>query len=128
MPTGQENEKIMNETLKAKIDEALALAKQDADEMEATLKSRIELREACVAIWTYESRNPAMNANGGDYDYFTKFKPVDGGVLVIPDWSADWDPEEYLGEPELVESESVTLDVLFAHVQGCAQELSAASA
>lgn len=102
----------MNAKLTALIEDAVAEAAADAAEMDDSLDLRVQRGADRVVIYTYASRNPNMNANGGDYDYYEVFKPVDGGVEVYPDWSADFDREDFLGSGDTVEGD-VTLNELW---------------
>ena len=44
-----------------------------------------------VRIYTRDSQRPELNANGGDYDYWTFFGVGrDGHAYSIEDWSADF--------------------------------------
>lgn len=53
-----------------------------------------EIRDG-VRIYTRESQNPMLNANGGDYDYYSDYIVHDGLVIRITDWSADFDPHQW---------------------------------
>lgn len=48
-----------------------------------------------IRIYTRNSRNPMLNWNGGDYDFWTDYSIENGVVVAVTDWSAEFDPIQW---------------------------------
>ncbi len=111
--------------LETEIASAVRLAALDAAETGDTrIGQRVWISRDEVVVLVRASRNPSRNANGGDYDEYVCFTPVNCGILAYGDWSADWDYADWGGHSVLCQSEISDLNILYAKI-GEAYEIAA---
>lgn len=105
--------------LETEIASAVRLAASDAAETGDTriIGQRVWISRDEVVVLVRASRNPSRNANGGDYDEYVCFTPVNCGILAYGDWSADWDYADWGGHSVLCASDIKSVEALYAEIE-----------
>lgn len=93
-----------------------------AQREEAAYGASIDYGKQRIEITTRMSRDTRKSYNGGDYDEWVILYIHDGKVVIKPDWSADFDPTQALGE-QLVFDVDMTFDDLVQMVKDIDAEI-----